>query len=86
MTQKNPQSKLMSIEEQIKKLQEQKKREISKLEKSVGRKFLDMFDCQHLPLNEISSLIDILAESNKNILETNSSTENSSSITNSASQ
>lgn len=80
MIQKNPQSKLMFIEEQIKNLHIQKKKEVSKLEKSVGRKFLDIFDCQHLPANEINSFIELLAESNKNILEANSLNKNNSKI------
>lgn len=56
------QSKILSIDEQIKKLQEKKNREIAKLERSVGKKFIEVFDKQSSNVNEIHKLIDDLKE------------------------
>lgn len=55
------QSKILSIEEQIKKLQEKKKREVAKLERNAGKKLLEKFDLHNSSLEEIYTLIDSLA-------------------------
>lgn len=56
------QSKILSIEEQIKKLQEKKKREIAKLERNIGKKFLETFDLENKSSEEIISFIQRLKE------------------------
>lgn len=57
MVNNNQQSKILSIDEQIKKLQEKKNREIAKLEKSTGKKFIETFKAQALPIDEIYKII-----------------------------
>lgn len=57
-----PQSKILSIDEQIKQLQEKKKKEITKLERSVGKKFLDTFDQHNNHVDDIFKLIEKLKE------------------------
>ncbi|GAF66479.1 hypothetical protein BTS2_3380 [Bacillus sp. TS-2] len=56
------QSKVLSIDEQIKKLQEKKKREIEKLEKNAGKKFLEVFDLKEKSIEEINQFILILKQ------------------------
>lgn len=57
MVNNNQQSKILSIDEQIRKLQEKKNREIAKLEKSTGKKFIETFNAQALPIDEIYKII-----------------------------
>lgn len=59
---KSIESTLSSIDERIKKLQEQKKNEIRKLEQRVGRKFITTFELSDIPLGEIEKFIDDLKE------------------------
>lgn len=58
----NTQSKILSIEEQIQKLKEKQKREIAKLEKNTGKRFLEKFKLENKPLDEIYSFIGKLQE------------------------
>lgn len=62
MSSGSTQAKVLTIEEQIKALQEKKKRELRKLEHSVGKKFIKTFDLQYEHLNDINILIDKLKE------------------------
>ena len=64
----NTQSKILSIEEQIKKLQDKKKREITKLERSTGKRLLEKFNLENKSLNEIYTFIDTLEELTKDSL------------------
>lgn len=57
----NTQSKILSIDEQIQKLKEKRNREIAKLERSTGKKFLEKFNLENKSLDEIYSLIDRIA-------------------------
>lgn len=59
------QSKILSIDEQIKKLKEKKNREIAKLEKNTGKRFIEKFNLQNKSLDEIYSFIDSLDDSLK---------------------
>ncbi|MED3965816.1 hypothetical protein [Niallia taxi] len=65
MTQ-NTKSKILSIEEQIKKLQDKKKKEIIKLEKSTGKRFIEKFNLENKSLDEIYSFIDNIEKFYKN--------------------
>ncbi|NWO12684.1 hypothetical protein [Virgibacillus sp.] len=56
------QAKMLTIEEQIKVLQEKKKKELRKLENSVGKKFIKTFDLQYEHIHDINILIDQLKE------------------------
>lgn len=62
---KSTQSKILSIDEQIKKLKEKKNREIAKLEKNTGKRFIEKFNLQNKSLDEIYSFIDSLDDSLK---------------------
>ncbi|KGX85206.1 hypothetical protein [Pontibacillus litoralis] len=62
----NTQSKILSIEEQIKKLKEKQKREIAKLERNTGKRFLDKFNLQNESLDTIYEFIDTLIENQNN--------------------
>ncbi|WP_079707684.1 hypothetical protein [Paraliobacillus ryukyuensis] len=71
----NEKSKILSIEEQIKKLQEKKKREIAKLEKNTGKKFIQIFELEDKSSEEIYNFIEKLKEmyrsNNENMGESN---------------
>lgn len=54
------QSKIQSIDEQIQKLMEKKNREIAKLEKNTGKKFLEVFDLGDKSIEEIYLFIESL--------------------------
>lgn len=54
------QSRILSIEEQIKALKEKKRNEILKLEKAVGKKFIEVFGVQNNSIQDITSFIDEL--------------------------
>lgn len=70
MTQ-HTQSKILSIDEQIQKLKEKRNREIAKLERNTGKRFLERFNLQNKSLDEIYLFIDSLKD-----LSQNDSTEN----------
>lgn len=71
----NTQSKILSIEEQIKKLQDKKKREITKLERTTGKRFLEKFNLENKSLEEIYSFIDTLEVLTKDSLSNESESE-----------
>lgn len=75
MTQ-NTKSKILSIEEQIKKLQDKKKKEILKLEKSTGKKFIEKFSLENKSLDEIYSFIDNIERFAKNSSSSSNSESN----------
>ncbi|MGG0888969.1 hypothetical protein [Cytobacillus horneckiae] len=68
------QSKILSIEEQIKKLQEKKKREIAKLERNIGKKFLETFKLEDKSSEEIISFIQQLKEETRSPINADSMT------------
>lgn len=68
------QSKILSIEEQIKKLQEKKKREIAKLERNIGKKFLETFELENKSSEEIISFIQLLKEETRGSINADSMT------------
>ncbi|MGG0878032.1 hypothetical protein [Bacillus inaquosorum] len=55
-------NKVESIEEQIKRLQEKKRAEIEKLEKTAGKKFLDAFDLRKETIEQIEQFIEELKQ------------------------
>lgn len=59
-------SKILSIEEQIKKLQDKKKKEIMKMEKSTGKRFIEKFNLENKSIDKIYSFIDKMEKSIKN--------------------
>lgn len=61
------QSKILSIEEKIKKLKEQQKREVAKLERNTGKKFLEKFNLENKSIEQIQSVIDLLFDAVDNI-------------------
>lgn len=69
------QSKILSIDEQIKKLQEKKKREIAKLERNVGKKFIETFELDNKSSEEIISFIEKLKEENSSSISADSMSE-----------
>ncbi|TRZ39256.1 hypothetical protein CEQ21_07770 (plasmid) [Niallia circulans] len=71
----NTQSKILSIDEQIKKLQDKKKREITKLERSTGKKFLEKFNLENKSLDEIYSFMDTLELLTKDSLPSESASD-----------
>ncbi|MED4057213.1 hypothetical protein ACQRXC_28910 (plasmid) [Niallia taxi] len=71
----NTQSKILSIDEQIKKLQDKKKREITKLERSTGKKFLEKFNLENKSLDEIYSFMDTLELLTKDSLSSDSASD-----------
>ena len=71
----NTQSKILSIEEQIKKLQDKKKREITKLERTTGKRFLEKFNLENKSLEEIYSFINTLEVLTKDSLSNESESE-----------
>ncbi|MGG3663017.1 hypothetical protein [Bacillus gobiensis] len=71
----NTQSRILSIDEQIQKLKEKKNKEIAKLERNTGKRFLEKFNLQNKPLDEIYSFIDSLEELSKELLEDNQSSD-----------
>lgn len=75
MTQ-NSKSKILSIEEQIKKLQDKKKKEILKLEKSTGKRFIEKFSLENKSLDEIYSFIDDIERFAKNSSSSSNSESN----------
>ncbi|WP_121606018.1 hypothetical protein [Virgibacillus sp. Bac332] len=64
--QQNVESKISAIDAQIQKLQEKKKREINKLQKNVGKKFLSTFNLEDKPISEINAFIDNLKYDKEN--------------------
>lgn len=56
----NAQSKILTIDEQIQKLKDKRNREIAKLERSIGKRFIEKFDLQNKSNEEINALIDSL--------------------------
>jgi hypothetical protein len=66
-------SKISSIDEQIKKLQDKKKREIAKLERNAGKRFIEKLNLESKSLEEIYSIIDKIEELTKDTLNLNSS-------------
>ncbi|AIF68414.1 hypothetical protein GZ22_18480 (plasmid) [Terribacillus saccharophilus] len=54
------QSKILSIDEQIQKLKEKRNREVAKLERSTGKKFLESFNLESKTTEEIHAFIDEL--------------------------
>ncbi|PKR83074.1 hypothetical protein [Heyndrickxia camelliae] len=58
MSETSTQSKILTLDEQIKALKEKKKREIAKLERNVGKKFIEMFDCQNMHIDAIYEIIE----------------------------
>ncbi|PTY92340.1 hypothetical protein [Heyndrickxia sporothermodurans] len=58
----NTQSKILSIDEQIQKLKEKRNREVAKLERNAGKRFLEKFDLENKSLEEIYTVIDTLSE------------------------
>lgn len=63
---KSTQSKILSIDEQIQKLKEKRNREIAKLERNVGKRFLEKFNLQNKSNDEIFAFIDSLFDLIKN--------------------
>ncbi|MCY7883139.1 hypothetical protein [Bacillus subtilis] len=53
-------NEVLSIEDKIKKLKEDRKRALAKLEKTTGKKFLEAFDLYKKPIEEIEELINEL--------------------------
>lgn len=87
MASTNTQSRILSIEEKIKQLQEKKKKEISKLESSVGKKFIEVFEVHNLAAQEIYDLIESLKtdySSSKLTQEANQSETDNSNTNNKA--
>lgn len=58
----NTKSKILSIDEQIQKLKEKRNREVAKLEKSAGKKFIESFNLEDKSTEEIQVFIDELKE------------------------
>ena len=58
----NTQSKILSIDEQIQKLKVKRNREVAKLERNAGKRFLEKFDLENKSLEEIYTVIDTLSE------------------------
>lgn len=71
----NTQSKILSLDEQIKKLQDKKKREITKLERNTGKKFLAKFNLENKSLDEIYSFMDALELLTKDSLPSESASD-----------
>lgn len=64
--QQNVESKISAIDAQIQRLQEKKKKEINKLQKNVGKKFLSTFNLEDKPISEINAFIDNLKYDKEN--------------------
>ncbi|MGM0941299.1 MAG: hypothetical protein ACQEWU_10100 [Bacillota bacterium] len=64
--QQNVESKISAIDAQIQRLQEKKKKEIDKLQKNVGKKFLSTFNLEDKPISEINAFIDNLKYDKEN--------------------
>lgn len=71
----NEQSKILTIEEQIKKLKEKKKREVEKLERNTGKRLIAKLNLETKSLEEIYDIIDFIAENYSNINQVASSEE-----------
>gem|GEM_PF-3686644 len=54
------QSKILSIDEQIKSLKEKRKKELIRLEQSTGKKFIETFNLENQSLEDIYTRIDSL--------------------------
>ncbi|MCM3603146.1 hypothetical protein M3175_20615 [Robertmurraya korlensis] len=75
-------SKITSIEEQIKKLQDKKKREIAKLEKNTGKRFIEKFNLENKSIEEIYSFIETLEELTRDTITIENSTGTSNDESN----
>ncbi|SEO08234.1 hypothetical protein SAMN04489762_3441 [Terribacillus saccharophilus] len=58
----NTKSKILSIDEQIQKLKEKRNREVAKLERSAGKKFIESFNLEDKSSEEIQVFIEGLKE------------------------
>jgi uncharacterized protein YukE len=54
------QSKILTIDEQIQKLKEKRNREVAKLERGAGKKFLESFNLENKTMEEIHTFIEEL--------------------------
>ncbi|MGG3641470.1 hypothetical protein ABES38_08830 [Bacillus gobiensis] len=72
MMARDTQSKILTIDEQIKKLKEKRTREIAKLERYTGKKFLSKFNLEEKSSEEINVFIDRLYEFTKENLKEDS--------------
>lgn len=61
----NTQSKILSIDEQIQKLKEKRNREVAKMERNTGKRFIEKFKQENKSLDEIYLFIDSLEKSQK---------------------